>query len=47
MGPKPSGLSPAISAQPAKEASIVARRLYEWQQTMQANLDWITSQVGS
>jgi len=28
-----------------KEARIVARRLSEWQQNMQANLDWIRSQV--
>lgn len=47
MGPGPSGLSPAIAAQPEKEARIVARRLAEWQQNMQANLDWISSQVGS
>ena len=36
---------PAITAQPDKEARIVARRLAEWQQNMQANLDWIRSQV--
>jgi hypothetical protein len=46
MGPGPSGLTPAITAQPAKEARIVARRLAEWQQNMQANLDWISAQVG-
>jgi hypothetical protein len=45
MGPGPSGLTPAILAQPAKEARIVARRLSEWQQNMQANLDWIRAQV--
>jgi hypothetical protein len=45
MGPGPSGLTPAIVAQPDKEARIVARRLSEWQQNMQANLDWIRSQV--
>ncbi len=45
MGPGPSGLTPAIAAQPQKEARIVARRLAEWQQNMQANLDWIASQV--
>ena len=36
-----------IAAQPDKEARIVARRLSEWQQNMQANLDWIRSQVES
>lgn len=45
MGPGPSGLSAGIAAQPEKEARIVARRLAEWQQNMQANLDWIRSQV--
>jgi len=45
MGPGRSGLSPAIAAQPDKEARIVARRLTEWQQNMQANLLWIRSQV--
>ena len=34
-----------IAAQPDKEARIVARRLSEWQQNMQANLDWIRTQV--
>ena len=45
MGPGPSGLTPAIVAQPPKEARIIARRLSEWQQNMQANLDWIRAQV--
>lgn len=45
MGPGPSGLTPAIVAQPDKEARIVARRLAEWQQNMQANLEWIRSQA--
>jgi Polyketide cyclase / dehydrase and lipid transport len=45
MGPGPSGLSAAIAAQPDKEGRIIARRLAEWQQNMQANLDWIGSQV--
>ena len=45
MGPGPSGLTPAIAAQPDKEARIVSRRLAEWQQNMQANLEWIRSQV--
>lgn len=45
MGPGPSGLSISIAALPDKEARIVARRLAEWQQNMQTNLDWIRSQV--
>lgn len=45
MGPAPSGLSIPIAAQPDKEARIVARRLGDWQQNMQANLEWIKSQV--
>jgi len=45
MGPGPSGLTVGIAAQPDKEARIVARRLSEWQQNMQANLEWIRSQV--
>jgi len=45
MGPGPSGLTPAIVAQPHKEARIVARRLTEWQQNMQANIDWIRAEV--
>ena len=45
MGPGPSGLTPAILAQPDKEARIVARRLSEWQQNMQVNLDWIRAHV--
>jgi hypothetical protein len=45
MGPGPSGMSPAIAAQPDKEARIVARRLSEWQRNMQANLEWIRSHV--
>ena len=45
MGPGPSGLSVEIAAQPDKEARIVARRLSEWQQNMQANLEWIRSQA--
>lgn len=45
MGPGPSGLSPAIAAKPEMEARIVARRLAEWQQNMQANLEWIRTQV--
>jgi hypothetical protein len=45
MGPGPSGLTPAITAQPAKEARIVARRLAEWQRNMQANLEWISAQL--
>lgn len=45
MGPAPSGLSIPIAAQPDKEARIVARRLADWQTNMQANLEWIRSQV--
>jgi Polyketide cyclase / dehydrase and lipid transport len=45
MGPGPSGLTPAIVAQPEKEARIVTRRLAEWQQNMQANLEWVRSQA--
>jgi hypothetical protein len=45
MGPGPSGLTPAIVAQPEKEARIVSRRLSEWQKNMQANLDWVRSQA--
>ena len=47
LGPGPSGLTPAIAARPDREARIVARRLSEWQQNMQANLDWIRSHVNS
>lgn len=43
MGPGPSGLTPAIVAQPEKEARIVSRRLAEWQQNMAANLDCVRS----
>ncbi|MBV8861553.1 MAG: SRPBCC family protein [Mycobacterium sp.] len=45
MGPGPSGLTAAIVAQPDKEARIVARRLAEWQQNMQANLECIRSEA--
>jgi hypothetical protein len=45
MGPGPSGLTPAIAAQPDKEARIVSRRLAEWEKNMQANLDWVRSQA--
>jgi hypothetical protein len=45
MGPGPSGLTPAIVAQPEKEARIVSRRLAEWQQNMAANLEQIRSQA--
>jgi len=47
MGPGPSGLTPAIVAQPEKEGRIVSRRLAEWQQNMQANLEWVRSQAES
>ncbi len=39
------GLTPAIVAQPDKEARIVSRRLAEWQQNMQANLEWVRAQA--
>jgi Polyketide cyclase / dehydrase and lipid transport len=41
MGPAPSGLTPAIEAMPDKEERIIARRLSEHQQNMQANVDGI------
>ena len=34
-----------IAAQPDKEARIISRLLSEWQQNMQANIEWIRSQV--
>ncbi|HME48304.1 hypothetical protein [Mycobacterium sp.] len=40
-------MSVAIAATPEKEGRIVARRLQEWQQNMQANLDWIRSHTES
>ncbi len=43
MGPGPSGLTPAIEAQPDKEERIVARRLDEWRTNMQATVDGIKS----
>jgi Polyketide cyclase / dehydrase and lipid transport len=45
MGPGPSGLTFAIEAKPELEARIVAKRLAEWQQNMQINLDCIRDQV--
>lgn len=45
MGPGPSGLTPAIEAMPEKEARIVSNRLAEWQQNMQANLEWVRSRA--
>lgn len=47
MGPGPSGLNISISAQPDKEARIVARRLSQWQENMAANLEWIRAQAES
>jgi Polyketide cyclase / dehydrase and lipid transport len=44
MGPGRSGLSFAIEARPELEARIVARRLSEFQQGMQTNLDCIRAQ---
>jgi hypothetical protein len=46
MGPGASGLTFAITAQPNKEARIVARRLEEWLTNMQANLAYIADQTG-
>lgn len=45
LGPGPSGLTMAIMALPDKEARIVANRLSEWQENMQANLDWVRTQA--
>jgi hypothetical protein len=44
MGPGPSGLTHAITARPELEGRIVAKRLAEWQQNMQVNLDCIRDQ---
>jgi hypothetical protein len=44
MGPGPSGLTYAITAKPELEGRIVAKRLAEWQQNMQVNLDCIRDQ---
>lgn len=41
MGPGPSGLTPAIAANPDKEERIVQRRLEEWSRNMQATVDGI------
>jgi hypothetical protein len=47
MGPGPSGLTFAITANPEKEGRIVARRLEEWQTNMTANLDCLAGLVES
>jgi hypothetical protein len=47
MGPGPSGLTYAITAKPEKEARIVAGRLAEWRQNMQANLDDIRDEFAT
>ncbi len=44
MGPGPSGLTYAITAKPNLEARIVAKRLAEWRQNMQLNLDCVRDQ---
>lgn len=44
MGPGPSGLTYAITAKPDLEARIVAKRLAEWRQNMQLNLDCLRDQ---
>jgi hypothetical protein len=41
MGPGPSGLTPAIEANPDKEERIVERRLDEWRANMQATVEGI------
>lgn len=41
MGPAPSGLTIAITAMPDKEERIVARRLGEWERSMQATIEGI------
>jgi hypothetical protein len=45
MGPGPSGLTYAITANPDKEGRIVARRLEEWQAGMAANLDCLAGLI--
>jgi hypothetical protein len=45
MGPGPSGLTHAIVARPELEGRIVARRLTEWQENMQFNLNSIRDQL--
>jgi hypothetical protein len=45
MGPGPSGLTPAVLAQPDKEAREIVRRLPEWRYNVQVNLDWIRAHV--
>lgn len=44
MGPGPSGLTYAITAKPDLEGRIVAKRLAEWGQNMQRNLDCLRDQ---
>ncbi|GLP78204.1 hypothetical protein TUM20983_53140 [Mycobacterium antarcticum] len=45
MGLSTSGLTAAIIARPELEGRIVARRLADWQQNMQTNLDCIRDQL--
>lgn len=45
MGPGSSGLTHAINARPELEGRIVAKRLAEWQQSMQTNLDCLRDQL--
>lgn len=45
MGLASSGLTHAINAMPDKEERIVARRLQEWERTMQATLDGIKQRL--
>ncbi|MDX1892160.1 SRPBCC family protein [Mycolicibacterium sp. 050158] len=44
MGPGPSGLTYAITARPELEGRIVAKRLREWQENMQVNLDCVRAE---
>ena len=47
MGPGPSGMTFAISAQPDKEARIIERRLGQWLDGMRANLAYIAEQTAA
>lgn len=47
MGPGPSGLTPAIVAQPDKEELIVAGRMEEWRRNMTATVEGIKALVES
>jgi uncharacterized protein YndB with AHSA1/START domain len=47
MGPGPSGLTPAIRRWPEKEERIVAGRLREWREAMEANMAGIKERAES